>query len=165
MADKLSVGDFEKCIKVYDAMFEASQVLHRDGFEGNVYQGRLTHLFNSLGIAMPHYTPIMGALKAMGCCGQLRRGGGTANSEWALFFMPTKPMFEALNKKSPRVNSNHQSEQQQTQQQLRDLKVLYQDQDRRIKLLELIVLGDRGAEEVLEEKETDELINSMHEED
>lgn len=83
--------------KVYDKMlFEAKP----EGDENDeldepqmVYEGHLTNLHRELGVPNPHYTAVMRALKAGGCVVQIRRGGGTAMSKWALLKEPDPDAF------------------------------------------------------------------------
>jgi hypothetical protein len=150
-------NDFEKCTKIYTAMKAASKHITRDGFTGDVYQGRLTFLFSEEGISVPYYTSIMNALKEMGCVQQIRRGGGTAQSEWALFYEPTEAEFDKVEKKSSRLGSR-QPKTDQLAQQNRDTAALVNDLERRVKLLEMILTHDRG-------KTPEELILELAEEE
>lgn len=58
-----------------------------------IYEGHLTNLFRDLGVPNPHYTAVMRALKAQNCVVQIRRGGGTAMSKWALLKEPEAEAF------------------------------------------------------------------------
>lgn len=71
-----------------------------------VYEGALTNLFGSCQVSIPYYTPVMRALKKMGCVEQLRRGGGTAPSRWVLYFEPTEEAFMAHIDNSGEGNRN-----------------------------------------------------------
>jgi hypothetical protein len=154
MAKAVSQNDLDKCIIIYDAMKSASKHITRDGYTGDVYQGKITYLFTEMGIAMPYFTPIMNALKDMGCIQQLRRGGGSSVSEWAVFFPPTNAEFKVLAKKSGRIGLK-QTPADQTAQQIRDLNKRIVDLEDAVKLLTRIILPqdiDHGAllAEVLE---------------
>ena len=76
---------------VYRKMMErASEEALPDGSRGMVYEGHMTKLITVvLRLPMPYYTDITRALKAMECASQIKRGGGTSQSKWALLKMPT----------------------------------------------------------------------------
>jgi len=71
--------------------------------EVSVYEGFLSRLmFEELGIPVPAYGKVLGVLKEMGCATQLRRGGGSSPSRWALWKDPTLELFyEAYEGVSP----------------------------------------------------------------
>jgi hypothetical protein len=74
----------------------------------DVYEGHLTQLFSSLGIANPYYSKIRDALVAQGCMEQLRRGGGSALSKWVLVKPPDEETFRSFMemKRRPRGKAN-----------------------------------------------------------
>ena len=79
--------------KTYKEMFEHSEM--REGII--VWEGMLTRLITvDLNLSIPYYTSITRALKAMGCIRQLRRGGGTSPSLWALITEPTPELFRDI---------------------------------------------------------------------
>jgi len=83
-------------LRVYNQMEEAAEVEEQEGLDGGsglVYTGHLTTLFQDMQIPNPYYTSVTQALKAMGCIIQLRRGGGTGLSKWALLERPTEQLF------------------------------------------------------------------------
>lgn len=91
---------FEHAYSVYTAMKERAHTEqlheHEDG-EGLVYEGFLTKLVTvELGLAIPYYTSIMRMLKEMQCVTQLRRGGSSAPSRWALHGEPTVDAFRTV---------------------------------------------------------------------
>jgi len=68
-----------------------------------VYEGFLTTLITSkLNLSVPYYTSVRKALMRMGCIRQLRRGGGTAMSQWELIYEPTLEAFLDQEVKKPR---------------------------------------------------------------
>ena len=92
-------ANFEHCQNVYKAMLSNSTRI-----EGViVYSGFLTKLITQeLSLSVPFYTSLMRELKRMGCVKQLKRGGGTAPSEWELVKAPTLDDFmEARPAKAP----------------------------------------------------------------
>src|SRR3954463_6745034 len=82
--------------QVYDAMdMSANDVPTEDGGTRRVYRGHLTKLVTQqLHLAVPYYTEIVHALRDTGAAHQLKRGGGTSPSEWALLTRPTLEKFE-----------------------------------------------------------------------
>ena len=77
---------------VYQKMYEQSTRKQADGItEMVVYEGMLTKLVtdpDSLNLPVPYYTRIRAKLLGMGCIRQLKRGGGTAPSQWELIREP-----------------------------------------------------------------------------
>jgi hypothetical protein len=60
-----------------------------------VWEGMLTALITQkMNLSVPYYTHVTRALKRMGCIRQLKRGGGTAPSQWELITDPTPDLFE-----------------------------------------------------------------------
>lgn len=59
-----------------------------------VYEGFLTQLVTGqLNLSVPYFTSIRKTLINMGCIRQLRRGGGTAPSQWEMIMEPTPEAF------------------------------------------------------------------------
>ena len=99
---------FEHCSKVYSAMHEEAKRV--DTAEGGmiVYEGFLTALVTKkLNLSVPYYTSVMRVLKDMGCVRQLRRGGGTAPSQWMLIREPDEASFTQASpkKEKPKPDS------------------------------------------------------------
>jgi len=69
-----------------------------------VYEGFLTQLVTGqLNLSVPYYTSVRTSLIRMGCIKQLRRGGGTAPSQWEMCYEPTLDAFmHAQPKKVPK---------------------------------------------------------------
>jgi hypothetical protein len=70
----------------------------RNVSEGNssviVYEGFLTKLVTvKLNYSVPYYTKLRVCLVQMGCMKQLKRGGGTAPSQWEMIYEPTYEAF------------------------------------------------------------------------
>jgi hypothetical protein len=80
---------------VYQKMCEAAteRVIVEGGPAVRVYEGHLTNLCRDLDVPNPYYTKIMKALKELGCVEQLRRGGGSALSQWIMIEAPTAEAF------------------------------------------------------------------------
>lgn len=83
------------CTQTYEKMFEHATKKHDDtGEEIIVYEGMLTRLITQeLYLPTPYYSLITQALKRMRCIRQLRRGGGSAPSQWELIQHPTEELF------------------------------------------------------------------------
>lgn len=97
------------CKNTYKAMFDRAQP--NTGLEPGktilVYEGMLTQLITGeLRLSIPYYTMITKKLTAMGCIAQLRRGGGTAPSQWALFREPTQEDFLATDDGTASATAN-----------------------------------------------------------
>jgi len=61
-----------------------------------IYEGFLTTLVTrQLNLSVPYYTSVTNVLKRMGCVRQLRRGGGSAPSQWLLIKEPQEKDFLA----------------------------------------------------------------------
>jgi hypothetical protein len=94
---------YHHCCAAYRAMHERAHLVSdpdADDSPGQpeewlVYEGMVTRLFaRELNLSTPYYTSVMAALKRMGCIRQIRRGGGTAPSQWELITEPTEELFE-----------------------------------------------------------------------
>jgi len=108
------------CIEIYEAMSDvATEVKMDTGATSLVYEGFLTSLVTKQqNLSVPYYTDVTRALRRMGCIKQLRRGGGTAPSQWELFHPPNQQLFETA--KAP-TRSKRASDVEGMQQQIRDL--------------------------------------------
>lgn len=82
---------FEHCVALYELMDEKAE----DFPDGRLYIGSLTTDFEELGIGGSYYTKVTSRLRSMGCVDQLRRGGGSKPSAWAIIEPPTKELFQA----------------------------------------------------------------------
>jgi hypothetical protein len=90
---------FGHCVSVYEEMLKTAKVVplydQEDTDEVVVWEGMLTTLITSkLNLSVPYYTSITRALKRMGCIRQIKRGGGTAPSQWELIREPTIELFD-----------------------------------------------------------------------
>lgn len=97
MTNQLAEGEappalFEHCCRVYEAMRQEAAPQGERGVM--VYEGFLTRLITvKLNLSVPYYTTIRKQLIRMGCIRQLKRGGGTAASQWELIYEPTEEAF------------------------------------------------------------------------
>ena len=102
-------AQFNHCVTVYNKMLEEAKVERADGDSDivmTVWTGYTTKLFDSLGMSTPYYTTVTRNLMRMGCIKQLRRGGGTATSQWELLKEPTYEAYtQAVEPISQRSNS------------------------------------------------------------
>lgn len=112
---------FSQCLEVYDAMTEEAtmqQAWLDVEEEFLVYEGFLTRLItHDLHYSNPYYTKITRRLKAMNCIIQVKRGGSTSPSRWALVNTPTLENF----KNAIETKALPQSKQETLAQQIRDL--------------------------------------------
>lgn len=102
---------------------------------GLVYAGNLTKLFQQMEIPNPYYTSVTHALKGMGCIHQLRRGGGSSPSRWALLKQPIEDEFVNWTPSSSSVKQ-HLGSAAITNQRLRDLTRMVQELTTRVEKLE-----------------------------
>lgn len=104
MADEQSAPPalFQHALKTYEAMLiKAKEVSTTEGVLV-VYEGKLTDLITKeLYLSTPYYTSITRVLKAMGCIQQLKRGGGSAPSQWLMVKMPTLEDFTQHEEDNP----------------------------------------------------------------
>lgn len=122
--------------KVYAKMedlAEVDELVEGEPATGLVYTGHLTQLFQEMSIPNPYYTHVTRALKAMECIAQLRRGGGTSMSKWALLGPPSEEVFlkADLGNTGPQKGKTNVLE-----QRIRDLQ-------KRLQILEDIVLNNK----------------------
>ena len=121
---------FNHACVVYQAMLERSY--EHDPGDGSrlmaIFEGRLTALITEeLFYSVPYYTSITKLLKAMGSIKQLKRGGGSAPSQWEIITAPTIEKFRALALQDPTVTKTtgtrnpSRQEFEALEQQLRDL--------------------------------------------
>lgn len=113
---------FEQCLEVYETMANSAtmQQAYLDSDEELlVYEGFLTHLIvQDLHYSNPYYTKVTKRLKAMDCIRQIKRGGSTTPSRWALIQTPTIELFnKAVSKTSTKTSGVRES----LEQQIRDL--------------------------------------------
>lgn len=131
--------------KVYSTMKEEAETgIINPGAEreetGLIYEGHLTNLFSNLGIPNPYYTSVTRMLKLMGCCVQLRRGGGPSASRWCLDKTPTEDDFRAA-LVSGRKGLQNRGKLAQVEQRIRDLTSYTQRLESRIAVLEAHIKG------------------------
>jgi hypothetical protein len=138
---------FDHCTKVYEAMAEQSKPSTTEGFEGEVYSGHLTGLFSDLGLAVPYYSSVMAKLKDMDCVLQLRRGGGSAQSIWAILRPPTEELFEATADKTASPTARKPKVSDMLQQQIRDLDHRLHEAEQTITLLKALLVDKTIVEE------------------
>jgi hypothetical protein len=102
---------YKHCENVYAAMRKTAREVTEGKTRMVVWEGHLTRLIGTdLDLPTPYYTAIRGHLLAMGCVRQLRRGGGTATSQWELLKPPTPTLFDEANSK-PRPTQDGPAEQ------------------------------------------------------
>lgn len=112
---------YQHCLTVWEGLKERAEP-HPEDPDILIYTGYTTHLFDELGLSSPYYTKIMNMMKAMDCLRQISRGGGTAQSEWALIREPTTELYqEALNKEGE-VAGKSSAKTTMLQQQINDLR-------------------------------------------
>lgn len=109
---------FLHCVAAYEAMLNQAHYLNTDEQDILIYEGFLTQLVQKdLSLSVPYYTSIRKSLINMGCIRQLKRGGGTAPSQWELIYEPTFEAFEsATPSKIPK-----QTKEEATMQQIQAL--------------------------------------------
>lgn len=98
MSTDVAPAMFNHCITVWDAMREEATEMQ----DHLVYEGFLTKLFEKCYLSVPYYTHVMDELQRMGCVVQLRRGGGSAKSQWELVQRPNPTLWEQRSGRSRR---------------------------------------------------------------
>lgn len=84
---------FEHCVRTYREMLSEA---HGVG-DVVVYEGFLTALITQkINLSVPYYGRVKKTLTDMGCIKQLKRGGGTAPSQWELITEPTEEAFRRV---------------------------------------------------------------------
>lgn len=129
------------CVNTYEGMLrDAKSVKNtRTGEDEIIWEGMLVNFITSkMNLSVPYYTTITRALKRMGCVEQLKRGGGTAPSQWRLLEAPTLSAYESA---TPRKTSARSIDKYEVLQQ--QLNVL----SRRVLSLETIL------ENIIQEEE------------
>lgn len=113
---------YAHCVKAYGLMeFEAREA-GLDEEAKMVWEGHLTKLITGqLHLSTPYYTGIMRALRSMGCVQQLRRGGGSSESQWEVITPPTPERWAKLGEKQGRLYTKPVSATEQSDQMIRDL--------------------------------------------
>jgi hypothetical protein len=123
---------YHHCVKVYAAMFQQARPVTpmQTGAHDSdpdldepddadailVYEGHLTRLITQdLHLSVPYYTSVTAELKRMNCIAQLRRGGGTAPSQWQLLREPDEDLY----RNALRLKKAPQGQLAQLEQQLR----------------------------------------------
>lgn len=133
---------FIHCKNTYRAMLEESTEVQFDNdSKGIVYEGKLTALITEkLYLSVPYYTKIRAALIAMGCMKQLRRGGGSAPSQWELYYEPTLKLYDKY-VRSEQLADKEAAEQKKnelapaSQQQIKDLQRQINDLDETLRFI------------------------------
>ena len=122
-SDKSPESLFLHCETAYRGMLNSAKgrVVFDDQLNAEqtiiVWEGMLTQFITGeLHLSVPYYTKITRELKRMGCIEQLKRGGGTAPSQWRLL---TEPTLEAYESNRPR-KAQKQGPQAAMQKQLDD---------------------------------------------
>jgi archaellum component FlaC len=90
-----------------------------------VYEGFLTKLFNTQHLSVPYYSAVMDNLQRMDCVRQMRRGGGTSPSQWALLQPPTTDLWDNMGR--THTPKGRRDRMEGLEQQVRDLRQLVQN--------------------------------------
>lgn len=83
------------CSTVFNEMLTgAKSHVNPQGDTIAIWEGGLVKLITgTLYLSIPYYSSITQALKRMGCISQMKRGGGSGDSQWELHYAPTLEMF------------------------------------------------------------------------
>jgi hypothetical protein len=87
--------------KIYEFMESHSEETTDNEQSIKVYEGFTTRMFQEASVPVPYYGKILDALTEMGCISQLRRGGGTSPSMWALWKPPEYDAYMVIHRKEP----------------------------------------------------------------
>jgi len=89
------VAVFRHSLTVYEEMLSQATRVEVEGRAMMVYEGKLVELVtDTCGLAVPYYSKVTQALRGMGCCAQLRRGGGNTPSQWEVIRQPQPDLYE-----------------------------------------------------------------------
>lgn len=90
--DETPAALYTHCVNVYEKMLQEARI---EPSGDVVWEGMLVNFITGrMNLSVPYYTTITRALKRMGCIEQIKRGGGTAPSQWRLVTEPTLTKFE-----------------------------------------------------------------------
>jgi hypothetical protein len=133
----------------YQRMFDQSTLVPVEGTDSYmcVYVGRLTELITDrdrgMYLSTPYYTRIRGVLLETGCIRQLKRGGGSAPSEWELVKQPTVEALMKASGKYLNLKNNRPGEKFVTQDELdvikQQIKDLLEQVGNHKKILDVII--------------------------
>lgn len=112
---------YQHCVTVWEGMTERAEPLEENP-DILVYEGYTTHLFEELGLSTPYYTKVMNMMKAMDSLRQMSRGGGSAQSQWALIQEPTVELFQEAMREEGKIVGKKQAKTTMLEQQLGDLR-------------------------------------------
>lgn len=87
------------CVAAYENMEATAQLVEFDDDEKRlIWTGHLTRLVADLHLSTPYFTFIRRSLTKMKCIRQIKRGGGSAESQWELLTQPTPELWETVPK-------------------------------------------------------------------
>jgi len=140
-------AQYDWALKVWEAMRDAATPEQMEGEDAPVlvYQGHLTNLFQQFKVPNPYYSKITTAFKNQGYAVQLRRGGGSAESRWALLKEPDPESF----REAATRNRVRQGKVGQLEQRVNDLQKLAISS---VERLERVTLRLQERVEALEQK-------------
>ena len=94
-SDDVMPALYEHCCETYKQMLiESKAIAGAEDAQIIVYEGFLTNLItHKLRKSVPYYGRIRTLLIDMGCIRQLKRGGGTAPSQWEMITEPQEEVF------------------------------------------------------------------------
>lgn len=96
--------NFRYCVQVYQVMKNES--FYHGESDQTIWEGFFTKLITEdLGLSVPYYSTIRRELMRMECIRQLRRGGGSSPSQWALLHEPTEELWHNAPAKRMQTNS------------------------------------------------------------
>lgn len=81
---------YVQCCKFYEAMYETAEVKKIRDLDHLVWSGKVTVLFQSLGIPQGVYGKMMNQLYHLGCITKLIQGSEAVPSEFALHYHPSE---------------------------------------------------------------------------
>lgn len=134
--DRTPEALYGHCVDVYRMMLSEARTIVGPEGEMVIWEGQLTNLIISkCNLSTPYYTHVTRKLKAMECIRMIKRGGGTAPSQWELMREPALEVYEKIN---PRKQLSHGPYAQVLQQ--------IQDLNTRVKVLE------KALEKIIDEE-------------
>ena len=113
---------YNHCVRAFELMEQGSRESGIDEEAKLIWEGHLTKLIaGQMHLSTPYYTGITRALIGMGCIRQLRRGGGSSESQWEIVKAPTPELWRNLGGKKTRLYTQPVSTLEQTSRMVKDL--------------------------------------------
>jgi hypothetical protein len=95
----MSTSLFNHALKVYNEMRKEAKRTTIEGVRVHVYEGRITYLYQGLGLSQTYYSSIFKGLERMGSVTKLSRGGRGGVTRYVLHRPPDFDSWQEVSKK------------------------------------------------------------------